>query len=159
MAEDIAIRWDNELFEGDIEAVLGELTREEGLITAVYMSLFTNRRASIDDDLPDPSSGDRQGWWGDQLATEPGDQIGSLLWLLARSKTTKDTLIRAESYIKDALSWMVDDGIAARVVATVERIDRADRSAILAARIEIHQSSGSVIALRFDDLWKATLGI
>ena len=38
MAEDIAIIWDNDTFEGDIEYNNGDLIRESGLKTAVLMS-------------------------------------------------------------------------------------------------------------------------
>ena len=153
MAEDIKIIWDNDTFEGDIEYNNGDLTRELGLETAVLMSLFTDRRASIDDELPDSNSDDRKGWWGDQVVVEEGDQIGSKLWLLSRGKTDQDTMIKAEGYAKEALQWLLDDEVSAKNEVTVERLNRPDGSATLALGIKIYQKDGNVIAMKFDDLW------
>lgn len=153
MAEDIKIIWDNDTFEGDIEYNNGDLTRELGLETAVLMSLFTDRRASVDDELPDSNSDDRKGWWGDQVVVEEGDQIGSKLWLLSRGKTDQDTMIKAEGYAKEALQWLLDDEVSAKNEVTVERLNRPDGSATLALGVEIYQKDGNVIAMKFDDLW------
>ena len=153
MAEDIKIIWDNDTFEGDIEYNNGDLTRELGIETAVMMSLFTDGRASIDDELPDSNNPDKKGWWGDQVVVEEGDRIGSKLWLLSRGKTDQETMIKAEGYAKDALQWLVDDEVSAKNEITVERLNRPDGSATLALGIEIYQKDGNVIAMKFDDLW------
>ena len=157
MAEDIKIIWDNDTFEGDIEYNNGDLTRESGLETAVLMSLFTDRRASVDDELPDPNNTDRKGWWGDQVVVEEGDQIGSKLWLLSRGKTDQDTMIKAEGYAKEALEWFIDDGVSAKNEVFVERINRPDGSATLALDVKLYQKDGNIIAMKFDDLWQAIL--
>ena len=88
------------------DALHADLTR------AVTISLFTWRRANPDDDLP----GDlRMGWWGDSFPSVPNDRIGSRLWLLSRAKLTAETVTRAREYAEEALRWLVEDGIAARV--------------------------------------------
>ena len=51
---------------------------------------------------------------GDQLNVD-NDQIGSKLWLLAREKTTADVARRADQYAREALAWMVADGVARAV--------------------------------------------
>ena len=76
----------------DIEYNDGDLTREETMVTAVYMSLYSNRRANPDDKLKNIN--ERKGWWGDLLNTN-GDQIGSRLWLLD-GKATQENLELAE---------------------------------------------------------------
>lgn len=123
MAEDIAIIWNREFQEGDISYKGGELLREKGLKTAVLMSLYTDKRAAPDDELPDLYSTDRKGWWGDQTSDIPGDEIGSKLWLRSRSKTTPQTLVDVESDVRDALQWMIDDGVAIDIEVEVERVD------------------------------------
>ena len=158
MAEDIKIIWDDDTFQGDIGYNNGDLTRELGLETAVMMSLFTDRRASIDDILPDSNNTDKKGWWGDQVVVEEGDQIGSKLWLLSRGKTDQDTIVKAEGYSKEALQWMLDDGVSAKNEVIVERIERPDGSSTLAIKVEIYQQDGNVIALEFNDIWQGQFG-
>ena len=154
MITDIKINWDEDLFEGDIEFLTGDLRQEIGLTTAVYMSLFTDRRASSDETLPDPNSKDRKGWWGDALSEYNNDNIGSLLWLLSRAKTINDVLVKAKAYTSDALAWMVIDGIASKVAVEVLRKDRKDKSSILSIAIAIHKADGTKEAISFDLLWE-----
>ena len=103
----IALAWDNEAMTGALPFNGGFLT-DEGLGTAAFISLFTDRRAGADDGLP---PADRRGWVGDALATTAGDRIGSRLWLLKREKQTEETRARAEEYAREALEWMVADGL------------------------------------------------
>lgn len=98
------------------------LALEGGLATAVILSLFTDRRAGVDDALPHGQT-DRRGWVGDEFMapadTAVGltgrDPWGSLLWLLLQGKTTDDIPARAQFAAREALDWLVRDGIASRV--------------------------------------------
>ena len=96
----------------------GDLAPDDGLETAVILSLFTDRRAREDDPLPDGSA-DRRGWWGDAYppaeARAGQEHIGSRLWLLEREKDTQDVVNRARDYAEEALQWLVDDGIAEHI--------------------------------------------
>ena len=87
-----------------------DLSMKNELSTAVLISLMTDRRSRADDQIPDGS--DPRGWWADAM---DGQQIGSRLWLLDRARNLPETLRLAESYIKEALQWLVDDGAASRV--------------------------------------------
>lgn len=158
MAEDIQVQWNETFNEGDIKFSGGDLVRELGLRTAVLMSMYTDRRADADSVLPDPSSDDRRGWWGDQINIDyVDDRIGSRLWLLERSKTTEQTLADAKFYIEECLQWMIDDEVVQAIEVEVERQNRKDGTATLAGRISIMQSDGTNKAFKFDDLWKAEL--
>ncbi|EAM0984566.1 hypothetical protein JQ99_005034, partial [Salmonella enterica subsp. enterica] len=55
----------------------------------------------------------------------------------------------AREYMQQALAWMTDDGVAARVDVTAERtgID------MLAAGITIYQRDGTIHNITFDDIW------
>jgi len=99
VANDIKIQWDDNLGEGDIQFDKGDLVREDGLETAMLMSLYTDRQADIDDVLLDSNSDDRRGWWGDLINNTDKDKIGSRLWLLQRATTTENTLFDAKFYI------------------------------------------------------------
>ncbi len=125
-----------------------DLAKGKDLYTAVIISLFTNRRARLDDPLPDPNSS-RMGWWGDLHSEKENDQIGSRLWLLRREKQTQDTLNRAYEYCHEALKWLVDDGIASQVDVRVEYV----RLGVMGIWITIHKPVG-VENFRFDYLWE-----
>lgn len=99
------------------------LATGDDLTTAILVSLFTDRRANPDDELP-AGDGDRRGWWGDAFPTpvlgteSEQDRIGSRLWLLSRALAIPETLVRAQQYAEEALGWMIGDKIASAV--TVE---------------------------------------
>lgn len=114
---DIALVWSNAAGAADAGIVANDLARDDGLQTAVLLSLFTDRAAEEGDVLPDEET-DRRGWWGDEFADDAGDRIGSRLWLLARSKRTDDVLARAEEYARESLQWLIDDKVAERIEVT-----------------------------------------
>ena len=69
-----------------------DVTMDDGLTTAVYLSLFT----------------DAESWWGDTAQDKPILQ-GSKLGTLKKNNSLNRGLI--SSYIRDALAWMVDGGM------------------------------------------------
>jgi len=155
MAKDIRIVWDSTFQEGDFNFLddIQDLESDEGLETAIIISLFTDRRALSDDPLPDPNSIDRRGWWGDLVSPAvEGDQIGSKLWLLERSKTLESVLQRAQEYAQESLQWLIDDQVAAKVAVSAQRqgVVGNDR---LALGVEVHKKDGNVIALNFEAQW------
>lgn len=154
MSDFLAI-WDSTFLEGDLSFDSNDLVTDEGLETAVIVSLFTDRRADIEDTLPDESGTDRRGWWADLVSTVEGDQIGSKLWLLGRNKTTPDILVRAKEYIEQALEWMVDDGVIASLDVTTERQQKGIETAVLAFKVQLQKNDGSIITIKFDDQWQA----
>jgi phage gp46-like protein len=147
MANDIKIIWDKNNFTGDFQLNNGDLLREKGLATAALISILTDRRASDDDINDDPN--DKRGWWGDLVSPTP---IGSKLWLLDRSKTTPDILVKAKQYIEECLQWMIDDEVAIKIEVFVERQGNLE-SNILVYEVKIHESFENVTTLKFDDLW------
>lgn len=94
-----------------------DLALDDGLESAVIVSLFTDRRADGSDELPAGES-DPRGWWGDSTLAR-GRRIGSRLWLLAREKRSPSVLARAEQYALEALQWLIDDGLARGVSVEV----------------------------------------
>jgi len=113
MSGDIAlqIRTDDAI---DMLIVDNDLDTDEGLQTAILVSLFSDKR--IDQDEVEEGISDRRGWWGDEFPDVEGDEIGSKLWLLDRSKIIQETLNRAQEYAADALQWMLTDGVASKIV-------------------------------------------
>ncbi len=130
----------------DGKALRTGMTSSEPLVRAVLISLFTWRRAQPDDELP---GSDRMGWWGDSFATVDNDRIGSRLWLLARAKLTAQTVTRAEEYAREALSWLVEDGVASRVEVSAERVGLSG----LSLRVVVVRHDGRPVSLRFSEVW------
>ena len=123
----------------------GDLTHDDGLETAVNISLFTDARVSVDE-LPVGTT-DRKGWWGDLFSTVQGDRIGSKLWTLERKAITEETAGDAETYAKEALDWMVQDGIAASVSVAASIVK--PNSILLSIKIQKPDGENSL----FDFLW------
>jgi phage gp46-like protein len=121
------------------------LLQDEGIATAVLLSLGCDKRANDTDTLPDDAigpfgngkkgSGDRRGWWGDFMTDaaldlqpgdhypKPADRIGSWLWLFRRRKMTASLPGEIKAAATDALAWFVRDGIAKAVNLTAKAID------------------------------------
>ncbi|MDL2226540.1 phage GP46 family protein [Deltaproteobacteria bacterium OttesenSCG-928-M10] len=115
---------------GDFDLVIEnrDFLGDEGLQTAVTVSLFTDRVARADDPLPEYLPGqksDRRGWWGD-LSRENGRSrpIGSRLWLLFREKELPETVRRAREYAAESLAWLAAAGGAYAVEAFDDRPGR-----------------------------------
>ena len=108
---DILLDW--QAFGPDIKIENGDLATDDGLVTAVMVSLFTDARADDDVEILD---GDRRGWWPDT----DEESLGSLLWLIQREKATQEVAASARSYAREALQWMIDDDIAEQVNVTSE---------------------------------------
>lgn len=157
MPKDIRIVWDANLMKGDFSfnSLLQDLESDEGIESAVVISVFTDRRAEIDDILPDPDNPDLRGWWGDLASPEvEGDQIGSRNWLFSREKTLASVLVRMKQYTEEALSWMIEDGVAVRVDVTTERIGPVGSDRLILS-VSIYKVDGTKIALKYNAQWNA----
>ena len=125
------------------------LDASRDLETAVILSLFTDRRAGATDRLPSGGS-DRRGWWGD--ATVPDKPMGSRLWLLAREKTTPALRLRAIAYVREALAWMIEDGIADRVEVSAEYVPGTPTR--LEILVSVERDGLELFSRRFDPFWQ-----
>ena len=150
----IALLFDSATGTADLALSGGDLVTYDGLRTAVIISLFTDARARDDDPLPQDGA-DRREWWGDCANDDPNDRIGSRLWLLAWEKAVDATAIRARDICREALAWLVTDGIAASVdiVCSLARVTAARATAALRIAITIVRPSGARLAIDF--LWDA----
>ena len=118
----------------------------DDLPRAVLISLFSWRRANVDDDLP---SGNRFGWWGDTYSQVDNDRIGSRLWLLSRAKLTTQTVLKAKEYAEEALQWLITDAVAAKVEVQSERQGLSR----LALGVRLTRGDKRVLDIRFVDVW------
>jgi phage gp46-like protein len=107
---------------------------EDTLQTAVILSLFSDRRATVDDKLP-MNETDRRGWVGDEFTFRDfdarPDPWGSRLWICYGGKVSADLLEKARFAAEESLDWLVRDGIASRVDVAAQWVgDRLDRLAV-----------------------------
>lgn len=148
----LQVQYDSITQECDL--VLGDagLQTDAGLNTAVLISLFTDARATPDDQPPG-GPGDLRGYWGDAWPVVAGDTVGSKLWLLERSKNTQQVLVDAIRYTETALQWMVDDGVATSVKASAVEVRRG----WMALTVEIERPSQ--VAPRWKQMWEVQVGV
>lgn len=153
---DIALTWDRVRNVADLSITSNDLTTDDGLRTAVILSVYCDRQADESDVLPDGST-DRRGWWADEFADVNGDKIGSRLWLLERSKNTPDVLSRAVAYAREALQWLVDDGAASAVNAVASFITRTPTSAPFGYELDLTvvKPDGNSSTFKFPFAWAA----
>lgn len=147
---DIALGYDETALLFDVAVAGGDLSTDDGLATAVLVSLFTDRRATADDTLPAGET-DRRGWWGDLVPAVEGDEIGSLLWLLQREKQTTETLERAREYAREALQWMLDDRVATSVEVTASYV----RTGVMQIGVQLQRPGGEAVDFRYYYNWAA----
>lgn len=109
----------------------GDLKADNGLETPALISLFSDKRVTFEE-LPSGLT-DRRGWWADLTSEIVGDQIGSRLWTLELAKVINSTAVELESMLAEAFQWMLDDGIATKVVVTAARagINQIDGEALI----------------------------
>lgn len=137
---------------GDILVDGLDLARDDGLETSVIISLFTDRRAASQEQIPpELPQDDFRGYWGDVRPAVEGDQTGSLLWLLAREKQLPGTLSRAKQYCEEALKWMLDDKVATRVTVATSYISMG----WMLIEIDIYRPNGDPVAYRYNYEWAA----
>ena len=145
---DIKTVWNVDELHADWEAAPGELVNGDDFQTAAIISLFTDRVARADDPYED---NDMRGWWGDSTDQ---NQLGSRLWLIRREKLTRDVALRSEEYAREALKWLVDDGVVMSVDA-VAQIVYPNRLNLF-VRYQLPQSD-SWDALQFFWIWESQI--
>lgn len=134
----------------DIEILNGDFRQANYLETAVLVSLFSNRRAS-DDELETYSRGSTKpelnaGLWIDTY--RDAIKYGSGFWLLYREKKTQETLSRFEEYSREALQWLIDDGVAKSVNASASFVGD-----LLTLIVTITKENNEAFVATFDFVW------
>ncbi len=145
---DLALTWSNATGDADLSLIDLDLASDRGLMTAMVLSLFTDRRAETDDVPPSGDARDRRGWWADQFAVVQGDKFGSRLWLLDRSKRINETVLRADEYVREALAWMLED----RVVASIDVEIETTSNGLLFA-VGLQRPGRDPVTYRFAHTW------
>jgi phage gp46-like protein len=147
---DLALTWSITNGAADLSMIDSDIASDEGLLTAILLSLFTDRRADVDDVPPSGITSDRRGWWADQFADVERDLFGSRLWLLDRSKRANEVQRRAVEYAREALAWMLDDHVAASIDIEADVTDRD-----LLIGVTVQRPARDPVSFRFAHAWDA----
>ena len=126
----------------------GDFEAEDGLDSALYVSLLTDARADASQVI---DAGRRRGWLGNTVNPVDGRQLGGLLWLVEQGRLNTDTLNAAVSFARSSLDWMVEDGLAKNVTVTGEIVPRSG----IALTITVTTPDGST-ETRYIKLWEVT---
>lgn len=151
MIGDISMEW----LCGEIDPAGGS----DDLAESISVALGSDRRALIDDPLPDPRDRENlRGVWADTDAKEiwNGWPVGIRLWLLRRAKIVGAkarggaTIARIDEYIAEALQPFIDLGVASRFVVSTTRkgLHRIESA------VTIYRGPYDEVALRFQYLWE-----
>lgn len=137
----------------DLDFSNNDLVIENSLETAVIISLFTDRVVEREE-LPswEPNA---RGFWADHVSEIQGDKYGSRLWLLAREKQTEEIRERAEEYAKEALDWLIEDGVAKSVAVSAAWVGQGR----LGLEITIERPSGENVNYKFKSVWDKYNGV
>lgn len=144
---DLALFFDGQTGYYDNKIAGGDFVSANPLDTSVLVSLFTWARASeeeVEENAP------KYGWWGDKVDPDNTDSTGSKLYLLRREKITPETIEKAKEYIRQALQWMIEDGVASEININVER--NSGNNERVDAIVTIKRGD-NLRTMRFNDLW------
>ncbi|HBL6966174.1 phage GP46 family protein [Morganella morganii] len=141
---DISSWWNADTLRADWKPGNGDLLAGDDLQSAIMISLFTDRLARSDDDYDDEY---RRGWWAD--AGTDGF-IGSRLWLLRRQKLTTQVAKKAEDYAREALGWLITDGVVSDIQIRTQIVWPQRLNMV----IRYHRPDAGAEDLRFYWVWE-----
>lgn len=126
-----------------------DLETGDDLESSIVISLLSWARRADDDPQQAPGT-DPMGWWADFLQDDPNDKLGSKLWLASGEKITPNLILQIQQWCKDALRWMVKDGVADSVDVAVTRPDaKTDRLDIVVSVVKPGASEPSLYSLNW----------
>lgn len=103
-------------------AMGGTLDRSRWLEGWIYMQLTT--RGEVDCSVS--ATGQREGgWWADSFRRDGGFRTGSRLWALQGRMVNNETLITARTYATQALTYLLNWGIASKVSVDTSYVSKS----------------------------------
>lgn len=146
--QDVLVRTsEGGLYDLRIDEDRQDFQSSEGFESAIPVSLFTDARAPS---VQVQEAKDRRGWVGNILFADIERELGGLLWILDQARITDNIINLAKTFAEDSLNWMVEDGLARNVSATVTQ----DGSRSIKIFTDITTIDNTV--LRYVTLWRST---
>ena len=122
----------------------GDLENGDFLDSSLLYAILGERRAS---ESEVPISENRRGWIGNEGKLF---ENGSKIWLFEQSRLTRSILNDIQSAALDALSYLIDDGLATNVETTATIQNR-----VVILQVDIFVTP-SKVETRFFELWNNT---
>lgn len=120
MAIDLKFNQDS-LGKWHLDTENGDLKKTDSLDTAIYISLFGEKRASISQ-VSEPTL--RGGHFSNEFSEVPGYEEGCLFWLYTSQATLTDkVLAKINDSVRNGLKWMVEDKIITKVNSVVTKVN------------------------------------
>lgn len=146
---DLAFTFYGDTAEFDLSLKNWDLAYDEGLETAILISLFSDARVDVEELRPGES--DRKGFWADAVVPAEGKNTGSKLWLLDRGKITDETLEQARDWCIEALNWLLEDGIASDLDVEVTRVTGRNDAVLI--DITVVRPGDEEFNFKYDYVW------
>lgn len=122
----------------DICVLAGEPVMDDGLKTSSFISL-TN----------DTAADGGPGWWGDVFNPENESPLGSRVGSI--KKNSAENRVKAIGYTEDSHQWMIDQGVAKDVTATIEKVEVSQ----IIFKVEITEPDFNIETQRYSLNWDA----
>ncbi len=139
--------------DGIYDLVIDEAGRDlgttDGYETALFCSLFSDRRAAADE-VADPFK--RRGWIGNLTAATAGDNYGSGLWLYEQRRATTDVRVLLAAEARTSLVWMIESALVSEI-STAFTYDPQSRKMVLTIT---ERSILGGVSHRSYEIWQAT---
>ena len=111
MAIDIKFKQDSNN-DWDIDFTNGDFEMVSGLDTALYLSVFGEKRAAASQ-VTEPTL--RRGHFTNEFSNVEGYEVGSLMWLYtSQSKNTESNMSLMQDSVTEGLKWMIEDEIISK---------------------------------------------
>ncbi len=104
------------LYDIRIDPVARDFVTIDGLESASFVSLFSDRRAHADE-VRNPM--ERRGWIGNVVSEVPADNHGSGLWLYEQRRLTLEVAAGVRDEAEASHEWMRQERLVDNVTATV----------------------------------------
>ena len=145
-------------FDLDFDGKTMDLKTTDSLLNAVAVSIGSyarNRNLKPNSVVLEPQF---CGWWAD--AVDPVGTLGGYIYEAFPGKLDAGTADKLKTLAKEALEWMVEDGIAKTIECDVNIIDDklfGGKTAVI--EVVINKPDGEYENYNFEINWKAINGI
>ena len=132
----------------DLAIENGDFKNQDGMDTALNVSLFTDARATREQVVVPEN---RRGWLGNIVSEVAERQLGGYLWLTEQRRLTQDTLNEVVDYCRKSLVWLLEDNVCLGLEVTGAIVPRTG----IALNVDITARNGATDSHYFP-LWEVT---
>lgn len=147
MSDISLVRTSNQDFDIDFDGE--DVSMSDSLQNAVILSLAIWNRSEIASGVA-ATRNVQGGWWADALNELP---LGSKLYTVFRERLDESSLEKAKGMVKDALQWLIDDGVAKDVSVSASIAGRTSAEFV----ISVSKPDGDDEEFKWKTNWEASV--